>query len=111
MKRSKMPHFLYAVLLIFLVLFLFIESSPSYVHHSVVLTSADTTDYELTVILNTLLPVDRRETAAKIVSQHKSINGSRPEALYEIRLYRTRIHYWLHLRYDVLYCDGSGKLI
>lgn len=111
MKRSKMPHFLHIVLLICLVLFLLIESSPFYVHHSLVLTSANRTEYQLTVILNTLLPVNRQETVTEIVSQHQRINGPRPEAFYEIRLYRTRIHYRLHIEYDVLYCDESGKLI
>lgn len=111
MKRSKLPHFLYVVLFICLMIFLLIEFSPFYVHHSFVLTSANSTDYELTVILNTFLPVDRQEAAAKIISQHQKINGSRPEAFYKIRLYRTRIHYRLHIEYDILYCSASGKLI
>lgn len=111
MKRSKSPHFLLFILIPFLFIVISVELTPFEVHHSSVLTSADTTDYQLYVIMNTFLPVDRDQAARQIVESHKRINGSRAEAFYEIRLYRTRIHYYFHVEYDVLYCDDSGKLI
>lgn len=111
MKRSKTPHFLLLILILLVSLFLSVELSPFQVCRSSVFTSANTTDYRLYVVMNTLLPADLKKTAAQVVAFHEKINGSRPDAFYEIRLYRTRIHYQLHIEYDVVYCDGSGKLI
>lgn len=111
MKRSKTPHLLLLLFILLAALFFAVELSPLEVCRSSVFTSADTTDYRLYVVMNTLLPVNPEETAAQVVSLHESINGSRPEALYEIRLYRTRIHYRLHIEYGVLYCSASGQLI
>ena len=111
MKRSKMPHLLLFILVLLVSLFLSVELSPFQICSSSVFTSDDATDYRLYVVMNTLMPVDLQKTAIQVVTFHEKINGSRPGAFYEIRLYRTRTHYRMHIEYDVLYCDASGNLI
>lgn len=115
MKQKKNRYiailfFLILPLLLLAVLF-YIESSPYKIASSSVFSSAEQTETRLYVIMNTLLPVQEEELAGQVIDFHLRQNGPREKATYELRLFRTEVHYQFHIEYDVIFCDESGQIL
>lgn len=94
-----------------LALFLSIETSPCQIVSSSVFSSADQTETRLYVIANTLLPIREEKFAKEVIKDHLKQNSPRGKAVYELRLYRTEVHYHFHIECDVIYCDETGALL
>ena len=110
MKRNK-KRYLTGVLLLILATFIYREAQPYEVVSSSVFSSSDLTETRLYVIMNTLLPAEEAAFAKNVISDYQKINGPRGKASYELRLYRTEVHYILHKEYAYLFCDASGNLL
>ena len=105
MKRNK-KRYLTGVLLLILATFIYIEAQPYEVF-----SSSDLTETRLYVIMNTLLPAEEASFAKNVISDYQKINGPRGKASYELRLYRTEVHYKLHIEYTVIVCDADGQVL
>lgn len=109
MDRKKKAAF---VLTAAFILLLFLAGNQSYeVHHSSIFSSSDLTEIRLCIIMNNLLPVERESMAEKIVKDNIRLNGERKNAIYELELYRTTIHYELNWKYDTVFCNENGEII
>ncbi|WP_346664015.1 hypothetical protein [uncultured Merdimonas sp.] len=114
MNRWKFYRKLYltaGLLFCALTLFLSIETAPCQVMASSVFTSSGLTETDLTVVMHTLLPVRQEEIAREVIKKHRNINNPRGQAFYSLKLYRTGVHYHLHILYDTIRCDASGRLL
>ena len=105
MKRNK-KRYLTGVLLLILATFIYREAQPYEV-----VSSSDLTETRLYVIMNTLLPAEEASFAKNVISDYQKINGPRGKASYELRLYRTEVHYKLHIEYTVIVCDADGQVL
>lgn len=110
MKRNK-KRYLTGVLLLILATFIYIEAQPYEVVSSSVFSSSNLTETRLYVIMNTLLPAEEASFAKNVISDYQKINGPRGKASYELRLYRTEVHYKLHIEYTVIVCDADGQVL
>ena len=121
------------LLLFVLAVLLYLALAPVKIMSSSVFTSPGLTEIRLYVVTNSLLPVGDIENAEntgnagnagtvgstgnaevlarQIVREHQKQNGPRGDGVYELRLYRTEVHYILHREYAYLFCDASGNLL
>lgn len=106
--RRKLPIILGSMLLL---AFCLEELRPYEVLHSTVMTSPDLTENRITLVIHTLLPVDRELLAKEIIEDHQRLNGGRPNPYFELELYRTDAHYRLGIIYDTLLCNKDGQIV
>lgn len=118
------------LLLFVLAVLLYLALAPVKIMSSSVFTSPGLTEIHLYVVTNSLLPAGDIENAGnagnaentgnagnaetlarQIVREHQKQNGPRADGVYELRLYRTEVHYILHREYAYLFCDASGNLL
>ena len=118
------------LLLFVLAVLLYLALAPVKIMSSSVFTSPGLTEIRLYVVTNSLLPAGDIENAGntgnarntgnagnaetlarQIVREHQKQNGPRADGVYELRLYRTEVHYILHKEYAHLFCDASGNLL
>ena len=118
------------LLLFVLAVLLYLAFAPVKIMSSSVFTSPGLTEIRLYVVTNSLLPAGDIENAGntgnarnagnagnaetlarQIVREHQKQNGPRADGVYELRLYRTEVHYILHREYAYLFCDASGNLL
>ena len=121
------------LLLFVLAVLLYLALAPVKIMSSSVFTSPGLTEIRLYVVTNSLLPAGDIENvgnagnagnagtvgstgnaevlARQIVREHQKQNGPRADGVYELRLYRTEVHYILHRQYAYLYSDASGNLL
>lgn len=121
------------LLLFVLAVLLYLALAPVKIMSSSVFTSPGLTEIRLYVVTNSLLPAGDIENvgnagnagnagtvgstgnaevlARQIVREHQKQNGPRADGVYELRLYRTEVHYILHKEYAYLFCDASGNLL
>ena len=121
------------LLLFVLAVLLYLALAPVKIMSSSVFTSPGLTEIRLYVVTNSLLPAGDLENAGntgnagnagnvenagnaevlarQIVREHQKQNGPRADGVYELRLYRTEVHYILHKEYAYLFCDASGNLL
>ena len=118
------------LLLFVLAVLLYPALAPVKIMSSSVFTSPGLTEIRLYVVTNSLLPAGDIENAGntgnaentgnagnaetlarQIVREHQKQNGPRADGVYELRLYRTEVHYILHREYAYLFCDASGNLL
>lgn len=118
------------LLLFVLAVLLYLALAPVKIMSSSVFTSPGLTEIRLYVVTNSLLPagdIENAENAGnaentgnagnaetlarQIVREHQKQNGPRADGVYELRLYRTEVHYILHREYAYLFCDASGNLL
>lgn len=118
------------LLLFVLAVLLYLALAPVKIMSSSVFTSPGLTEIRLYVVTNSLLPAGDIENAEntgnarnagnagnaetlarQIVREHQKQNGPRADGVYELRLYRTEVHYILHREYAYLFCDASGNLL
>lgn len=118
------------LLLFVLAVLLYLALAPVKIMSSSVFTSPGLTEIRLYVVTNSLLPAGDMENAGntgnarnagnagnaetlarQIVREHQKQNGPRADGVYELRLYRTEVHYILHREYAYLFCDASGNLL
>lgn len=118
------------LLLFVLAVLLYLALAPVKIMSSSVFTSPGLTEIRLYVVTNSLLPAGDIENAGntgnarnagnagnaetlahQIVREHQKQNGPRADGVYELRLYRTEVHYILHKEYAYLFCDASGNLL
>lgn len=118
------------LLLFVLAVLLYLAHAPVKIMSSSVFTSPGLTEIRLYVVTNSLLPAGDIENvgnagnaentgnagnaetlARQIVREHQKQNGPRADGVYELRLYRTEVHYILHREYAYLFCDASGNLL
>ena len=118
------------LLLFVLAVLLYLVLAPVKIMSSSVFTSPGLTEIRLYVVTNSLLPAGDIENAGntgnarnagnagnaetlarQIVREHQKQNGPRGDGVYELRLYRTEVHYILHREYAYLFCDASGNLL
>lgn len=100
-----------SIMVIAAALFFSVENKSYKVHHSTIFSAANLTEIHLCIIMNSLLPVDTDELAKEVVCANVKLNGPRPNAVYELELYRTNTHYKLNWEYDTVLCDENGKII
>lgn len=104
--------FLLVVLgIIIFISFLWEERQPYEVLHSTVMSSPNLTETQITIVIHSFLPVDREALAEEIVKNHLKLNGGNPNPYFELEIYRTMIHYKLHLPYDTILCNESGEIV
>lgn len=118
------------LLLFVLAVLLYLALAPVKIMSSSAFTSPGLTEIRLYVVTNSLLPAGDIENAGntgnarnagnagnaetlarQIVREHQKQNGPRADGVYELRLYRTEVHYILHREYAYLFCDASGNLL
>ena len=118
------------LLLFVLAVLLYLALAPVKIMSSSVFTSPGLTEIRLYVVTTSLLPAGDIENAGntgnarnagnagnaetlarQIVREHQKQNGPRADGVYELRLYRTEVHYILHREYAYLFCDASGNLL
>lgn len=118
------------LLLFVLAVLLYLALAPVKIMSSSVFTFPGLTEIRLYVVTNSLLPAGDIENAGntgnarnagnagnaetlarQIVREHQKQNGPRADGVYELRLYRTEVHYILHKEYAYLFCDASGNLL
>lgn len=112
-KKTARKHLLLFLILVTIIFILFIwEERKDYeVLHSTVISSANLTETKLTIVIHSFLPVNEEKLADEIVSQHQRLNGEHTNPYYKLELYRTDIHYRLHILYDTLLCNRNGQIV
>ena len=91
MKKKKI---LLAVLSILLLSTFYLEEHKHYeILHSTVMSSPNLTENTLTLVVHSLLPIDKESLSEEIVKNHLKLNGGSPNPYYKLELYRTRLHY------------------
>lgn len=108
---SMSEFFLLTLTILLLAALLYIEASPYKIVSSSVFSSADQTEIRLYVIANTLMPIQEDELARQVVENHLKQNGPRGKTTYELRVYRTEVHYHFHIESGVIFCSESGLLL
>jgi len=109
MHKKKTLIFVLALTL--LLLFCLEERKPCEVLYSTVMTSSNLTEYKMTLVLHSLLPVDREQLAREFVEHHMRLNKGQPNPYYQLELYRTMLHYRMGKRYDSLLVNGNGEIV
>ena len=51
------------------------------------------------------------EYGSQNVDEYLQMNEGQPNPYFELKLYRTRLHYRLNILYDTLLCDKEGRLV
>ncbi len=111
MKKKKLL-LLPVILVLLLLAVVCAEERKSYeILHSTVMSAPNLTEHKITVVIHTLLPVDREALVKEIVTNHQRLNGGRPNPYYELELYRTRLHYSRGIVYDTILCNGDGEIV
>ncbi|GFI44667.1 MAG: hypothetical protein HFG82_04730 [Dorea sp.] len=98
------------VIILFL-LFWMEEAKPYEVLHSTVMSSPNLTENKITLVVHSLLPIDKEALAKKFVENHMRLNGGRPNQYFELKLYRTELHHRLGNVYDTLLCNDTGEIV
>lgn len=112
MKNTKKEKKLLMLLELFLLLAFCLEQRRPYeILYSTVMTSPNLTENQITLVVHSLLPIDREQLAREIVTDHQRLNGGHPNPQYELELYRTGIHYRLGIVFDTLFCNGDGQIV
>ena len=112
MKNTKKEKKLLMLLELFLLLAFCLEQRRPYeILYSTVMTSPNLTENQITLVVHSLLPIDREQLAREIVADHQRLNGGHPNPQYELELYRTEIHYRLGIVFDTLFCNGDGQIM
>ena len=107
----KKRNLLIALILILLSALCMEEYRPYEVLHSTVLSSPNLTEHKITLIVHSILPIDHERLAKEISEEYLQINSGQPNPYFELKLYRTRLHYRFDILYDTLLCDGEGRLV
>ena len=93
MKNTKKEKKLLMLLELFLLLAFCLEQRRPYeILYSTVMTSPNLTENQITLVVHSLLPIDREQLAREIVADHQRLNGGHPNPQYELELYSTGIH-------------------
>lgn len=87
------------------------EYRPYEVLHSTVLSSPNLTEHKITLVVHSMLPIDHEQLAKEIAEDYLQMNAGQPNPYFELKLYRTRLHYRLDILYDTLLCDKDGRLV
>lgn len=87
------------------------EAKPYEVLHSTVMSSPNLTENKITLVVHSLLPIDKEALAKKFVENHMRLNGGRPNQYFELKLYRTELHHRLGNVYDTLLCNDTGEIV
>lgn len=87
------------------------EAKPYEILHSTVMSAPNLTENEITLVIHSLLPIDRESLVKKIVEDHMRLNGDRPNQYLELELYRTELHYRLGKVYDTILCNDKGEIV
>lgn len=113
MKQTKKTLFITAIAIILLIAIgiCIEESRPYEVLNSTVMSSPNLTETEITLVIHTILPIDKEALAKEIVEDHMRLNGDRPNQYVELELYRTGLHYRLDKVYDTLLCNEAGDIV
>lgn len=111
MKMKRRNLLLAALTLILLSVFCLEEYKPYEILHSTVLSSPNLTEHKITLIVHSILPIDPEQLAKKIVKDCLLLDDGQPNPYFELRLYRTKLHYWLDMPYGTLLCDKEGRLV
>lgn len=87
------------------------ERRPYEILYSTVMTSPNLTENQITLVVHSLLPIDKGLLAKEIIDDHQRLSGGRPNPRFELELYRTKLHYRLGIIYDTLLCDETGRIL
>ena len=87
------------------------EAKPYEILNSTVISSPNLTENEITLVIHSLLPIDKEALAKKIVEDHLRLNGGRPNQYLDLELYRTNLHYSLRKVYDTILCNDKGEIV
>lgn len=87
------------------------ERKPYEILHSTVLSSANLTEHKLTIVVHSILPIDRGRLAREITADCMRRNAGQPRPYFELEIYRTDFHYHLDVLYDTILCDEKGKIV
>ena len=79
--------------------------------HSTVLSSANLTEHKLTLVVHSVLPIDREQLAREVVADSMRLNAGQPRPYFELEIYRTAFHYRFDIPYDTILCDENGKIV
>ena len=109
MKKKKWIIVIPAIILF--LLFGMEEAKPYEVLHSTVMSSPNLTENKITLVVHSLLPIDKEALAKKFVENHMRLNGGRPNQYFELKLYRTELHHRLVNVYDTLLCNDTGEIV
>ena len=96
---------------IIILLFLNTEMRSAQIYNSSIFTTPGNTEIKISVLMNTLLPVDEEKLVKRVISEEQKINGVRENPVYIVKLYRSLIHYRNGWEYDFLFCDETGAII
>ena len=78
MKKKKLL-LLPVILVLLLLAVVCAEERKSYeILHSTVMSAPNLTEHKITVVIHTLLPVDREALVKEIVTNHQRLNGAGP---------------------------------
>lgn len=110
--KLKIKHSIMALLISYVFLSIItLETIPYKIHNSIIFSGMDTTDTKLTVILNTVLPINKENTSSKIVTDSVKLNGKRTNEYFTLELYRTHLHYLLGIKYNSVLTNDIGKIV
>lgn len=98
-------------IIIFTLFFLNIEMKPVQTCHSSIFTTPGNTEIKLSVLMNTLLPVDTEKMVKEIIIEEQQLNGERENPVYDLKLYRSLFHYRNNWEHVSLTCDENGAII
>lgn len=111
MKMKKRNLLLAALTLILLSGFCLEEYRPYEVLHSTVLSSPNLTEHKITLIVHSILPIDHEELAKEIAEDYLRMDNEQPNPYFELKLYRTKLHYRFDIPYGTLLCNKEGQLV
>ena len=110
--KLKIKHSILALLICYVVLSIFtLETIPYKIHNSIIFSGENTTDTKLTVILNTVLPINKEYASSEIVTNSVKLNGKRTNEYFTLELYRTHLHYLLGIKYNSILTNDMGKIV
>ncbi len=109
MRKKRL--LLTAIILILLLAFCLEERRPYEVLHSTVMSSANLTEHKMTLVIHSLLPVDRKKLAEEVVEDSMRLSGGQPNPYFELEIYRTKLHYQLNILYDTFLCNKDGEIV
>lgn len=100
------------IFILFLLTALWLEERRPYeILHSTVLSSANLTEHKLTLVIHSVLPVDREQLARKVTADCMRLNAGQPRPYFELEIYRTDFHYRFNFLYDTILCDEKGNIV
>lgn len=110
--KLKIKHSLLALLISYVFLsILTLETIPYKIHNSLIFSDGNTTDKRFTVILNTVLPINKENTSREIVTNSVKLNGKRTNVFFTLDLYKTHLHYLLGIKYNSVLINDKGKIV